>query len=94
MDNVNFRALTTSNGFAYTAYEWLQSSKKVFGDISDNLFISPKYICESRSDDREGIILPRLDNYNLLGFNLHGSDVDNYWYGQNKDYYGWNINES
>ena len=84
---MNFKTVSHLNGFAYSAYQWLETSKIVFGELAGTLHLSPQYLCRPRPDYPDGLILPRLDGYNLLGINLHGSDRSHYWYGQYDDFY-------
>lgn len=84
---MNFKPLSKTNGFAYSAHIWKDTSKEVFKNIAETINLSPRYICEPDKDCPDGVFLPRLDNYNLLGFNLHGSPANNRWYGQYQGIY-------
>lgn len=70
--------------FAYSAYVWAQTSAAAHSSLNPTLITSPLYTCNTDMVSKYGLqILPILeDKFNLLCFNLHGSDATHTWYGE------------
>lgn len=67
--------------FGLSAFQWKEVSEDIYSQFSDRLLLSPSVVVEYF--DYAGIEMLNGDrNPNLLYFNLHGSDTENYWYGQ------------
>ncbi|MBO5851329.1 MAG: hypothetical protein J6R29_03235, partial [Clostridia bacterium] len=84
-----FAGYNNATAFAYSAMEWYKTSQAEFSPIRPLLITSPDYTCNADRAKRNGLkLLGKLDcKYNLLCFNLHGTDSDHKWYGQLKDSY-------
>lgn len=73
------------NAFAYSALVWKMTSENEFAPLNPTLLTSPEYTSNpSLVGGNELMILldPVDPAYNLLCFNLHGSDATHEWYGQ------------
>jgi hypothetical protein len=78
-----YRPQKTVKPFAYTASTWIPTSKNVFADLDCPLVSSPDYTSNRALLRTHGLqMVPDVSEYNLLGFNLHGSDGTHDWYGQ------------
>ena len=78
-----FEPYSEYKGYALTAAVWAETSKNVFAGLADRVLRCPTYsIAPNERGDFGEVMLPSLDGYNLLGFNLHGSGEVNYWVGQ------------
>lgn len=77
-----FDGYSAAKAFAYSALVWEKTSRAEFAHLSPYLVTSPKYTTNN---------LGRIGSeYNLACFNLHGSDEDHAWYGQE----GWSYPEA
>ena len=77
-----FAGYTGTKAFAYSALVWEQTSRVEFAHLNPYLVTSPSYTSSN---------LGRIGSeYNLACFNLHGSDDDHAWYGQQ----GWDYPEA
>lgn len=84
-----FSGYRAVNAFAYSAKVWENTSSAEFRHLSPHLITSPAYTCD-RGLAATGMYtqLGELDGaYNLLCFNLHGSDATHTWYGQSGQSY-------
>ena len=63
--------------FGLSAYQWREVSEDIYRALGSGLLLSPEVLVE---------YLDRAQG-NLLYFNLHGSNMDNFWYGQRGDSY-------
>ncbi len=77
-----FEGYSAAKAFAYSALVWEKTSRAEFAHLSPYLITSPQYTTNNLS--RIG------SEYNLACFNLHGSDEDHAWYGQE----GWSYPEA
>ncbi len=77
-----FGGYTSAKSFAYSALVWEKTSRAEFAHLNPYLITSPQYTTNNLS--RIG------SEYNLACFNLHGSDDDHSWYGQE----GWDYPEA
>jgi hypothetical protein len=84
-----FVGYTGTKSFAYSAHVWQRTTSAEFSHLNPNLITSPKYTCNSRDAGSNGLwLLDRLSpDYNMVCFNLHGSDDSHVWYGQIGDFY-------
>lgn len=83
MGNVdNFNIINEINSFGLSTESWNDLSKSIYEKIGFNnsnskfIFSPPFEINESNRNI--------TNKKNLLYFNVHGSNVDNYWYGEGK----------
>ena len=77
-----FEGYAAAKSFAYSALVWEQTSRVEFAHLNPYLVTSPRYTSDN---------LGRIGSeYNLACFNLHGSDDDHAWYGQE----GWDYPEA
>lgn len=85
----SYTAHDKATAFAYSAMEWQKTSQVEFSPIRPLLITSPDYTCSAERAKRNNLkLLGKLDaKYNLLCFNLHGTDSDHTWYGQREDSY-------
>ena len=83
-NTVDFKPYKSAKSFAYSALVWEKTSKAAFAHLSPTLITSPKYTTDEKTASRGGLtLLKSLSNtFNLLCFNLHGSDASHVWYGQ------------
>ena len=83
-NTLKFKPYDSAKSFAYTALIWERTSKKAFAHLSPLMLTSPAYTTDERLAGRNGFKLLKEINseYNLLCFNLHGSDATHVWYGQ------------
>jgi len=75
--------------FACSAQEWERTSKVEFASVKPYMITSPDYTSSPAYAKKFNLKLlgPVNPDYNLLCFNLHGSDEDNCWYGQNGPFF-------
>ena len=85
----NRKSYDNATAWAYSAYEWVHTSKTEFTPVSATLLTSPNYTTDSRLTSTKGIVMLDKINpkFNLLCFNLHGTDSNHKWYGQYEDFY-------
>ena len=77
-----FEGYSSTKAFAYSALVWEKTSRTEFAHLNPYLVTSPRYNTNN---------LGRIGSeYNLACFNLHGSDEDHAWYGQE----GWDYPEA
>lgn len=83
-NTMKYKPYDSVKSFVYTARQWVVTSKQEFAHLSPYMICSPEYISEKEQQRRQGVkfISGIGDGYNLLCFNLHGSDGTHYWYGQ------------
>ena len=77
-----FEGYNATKSFAYSALVWEQTSRVEFAHLRPDLVTSPVYT--SANLGRVG------GEYNMVCFNLHGSDEGHAWYGQE----GWDFPEA
>ena len=63
--------------FGMSAYQWREVSEDIYRALGSGLLLSPEALVE---------YIGTVEG-NLLYFNLHGSNTDNYWYGQRGNSY-------
>lgn len=81
-NTMNFAGYGMAKSFAYSALVWEKTSRAEFSHLNPYLVTSPEYTSAT---------LGRIGSeYNLACFNLHGSDDDHAWYGQE----GWDYPEA
>lgn len=73
-----------ANAWAYSAYEWVNTSITEFTPVSATLLTSPNYTTDpSIAGQKSIVMLKKIEpKFNLLCFNLHGTDSNHKWYGQ------------
>ena len=83
-----FKPYSSVDAFGCSALVWERTSRVEFEHLNPLLLTSPEYT-SSKEWARAGLkLLGKLDpKYNLLCFNLHGSDDSHEWYGQEGDDY-------
>lgn len=72
--------------FGLSAFAWKEVSEDIYRELGDGLLLSPELTVEQFHH----VSLAKLNGGkepNLLYFNLHGSDMENYWYGQRNEAY-------
>ena len=74
-ENLSMRAKKI-NAITLSAYEWKRVSQMNFDDIDPDFYTCPSSSFVERS---ELDIIDKRRPYNLLSFNLHGSDRHDYW---------------
>ena len=91
-----FRGYSYARPFAYSAEEWELTSRLVYSHLNFEPFFSPQYTSNQRLAHSGGMrMLNKLSGeFNLLCFNLHGSDGTHDWYGQRGDFYPEAFNQS
>ena len=82
-----FTGYGSARSFALSARVWEDTSRAEFAHLNPYLITSPEYTCNAElvemDYDKELVLLGKLSGeYNLLCFNLHGSDEDHTWLGQ------------
>ena len=85
----NFAGYTSTNSFAYSAYVWQRTTVAEFSHLNPNLITSPKYTSNPKDAGSDGLwLLEQLSpDYNMVCFNLHGSDETHIWSGQLGEYF-------
>lgn len=84
-----FKPYNGTATFAYSANVWQETTRVEFSHLKPNLITSPKYTSNRGDAGSNGLWLLEKINpgYNMLCFNLHGSDDDHFWYGQLGEYF-------
>lgn len=79
-----FKGYTSAKSFAYSALVWEKTSRAEFSHLRPTLITSPNYTSSADTARARGLSkLEKLSpDYNLVCFNLHGSDGTHAWYGQ------------
>jgi hypothetical protein len=79
-----FTGYAYAKSFAYSALVWEPTSRVEFAHLHPTLITSPQYTSNSQTARMNGYTkLEKLSGeYNLVCFNLHGSDGSHVWYGQ------------
>ena len=85
----NHSAKNSISTFAYTAKVWQKTTDAEFAHLKPETISSPNYsikqiFVESYNMD---YFNKKIDGFDLLCFNLHGSDLTNAWYGQEDNLY-------
>ena len=85
----NFKGYTATKSFAYSAYVWQRTTVAEFSHLNPNTITSPKYTCNPDDAGSDGLwLLEQLSpEYNMVCFNLHGSDETHIWSGQLGEYF-------
>ena len=88
-NTAGFKPYKSAKAFAYSALEWEKTSRVEFTPVSPDLITSPKYTSDPATALKRGYTTIKSidDKYNLLCFNLHGSDASHAWYGQDDRIY-------
>ena len=88
-NTAKFKPYKSTTAFAYSALVWEKTSQVEFDPVSPTLITSPQYTSDPMCAIGMGYKLIKgiSEKFNLLCFNLHGSDATHVWYGQqDKDY--------
>lgn len=82
-NTVTHRVQEEPTAFAYSAIVWEKTSRTAFLPLGAELVTSPKYTSDpDRVPNGLQLLDPLGSRYNLLCFNLHGSDASHAWYGE------------
>lgn len=83
-NTLGYKPYAKPKTFAYSAKQWIVTSKQEFAHLSPFMITSPEYTSDRNTAQRQNLKLIRGidDSCNLLCFNLHGSDTSHNWYGQ------------
>ncbi len=81
---VEYESYLKAKAFVYSAKEWIITTKEEFAPISPYIITSPDYTSDKKTAQSRGLklIAGINDDYNLLCFNLHGSEASHKWFGQ------------
>ncbi len=79
-----FGGYPMARSFAYSALVWEATSRVEFAHLNPMLITSPQYTSDAGTARASGLaLLGKLSgDFNLVCFNLHGSDGSHVWYGQ------------
>ena len=86
-NTMNFAPYESINAFAYSALVWEPTSEAEFAHLEPDLITSPEYTSESSARGSLKRLNKLSSDYNLVCFNLHGSDGSHEWYGQDGGFY-------
>ncbi len=71
--------------FGLSALQWQEVSHDIYRDFGQELLLSPDVVVEQVAANGLSAMNHGTEP-NLLYFNLHGSDLENYWYGQRNNW--------
>ena len=86
-NTMNFSLYESVNAFAYSALVWERTSEAEFAHLEPELITSPEYTSNPSARGSLTLLNKLSSDYNLICFNLHGSDGSHEWYGQEGGFY-------